>query len=181
MERYKLLGEKSAFKTHLKVTHPLGGMIITKMKPEGILVPTAKGLDLNGPPPDLPVTDVDHFQCYQLVKGKEMPPTKGVTLHLKDQFLDRGFTIRAPVRLCAPVEKIHDGVTTPIQHPEKHLMCYKLGLVSHKVGVRLTNQLGSEEKRTEKADELCVPSKIERLSDGEAPPDDDDDDDDNED
>jgi hypothetical protein len=163
LERYKLLGQGATLRASIKAINVLGEIVIRKMKPTGLLVPTAKSLDLNGPPPDPPVTDVDHFQCYQLIKKKERPATKGMTVHLKDLLLETDFAIREPVQFCTPVAKVHNGVTTSVKHPEKHLICYSLKPVRHKLEMQLSNPFGREKKKTTKADELCVPSTIKRL------------------
>jgi len=81
-----------------------------------LLVPANK--DNHGDP------TIDHFLCYEVVKGESVDEM----VNLDDQFTDEpiDLMIREPKYFCNPVAKIHNGVTTPITNPIHHLVFYEI-------------------------------------------------------
>jgi hypothetical protein len=108
----------------------------------------------SGPP------ELDHFYCYFV-----QSPLQQMAVQLQDQFdvrlqqIETITDLRA-VRLCNPVQKtLPNGVTTPIQHPQDHLLFYLIN--PQPVIPRLVlvdNQFGLQLLRTRNAEVLAVPS-----------------------
>lgn len=172
--------------TGAKVTNRLGTLIVDTIKPDRLLVPTAKSL--SGPVPPLDPEPIDHFKCYKVKVRKgvcEDDPAvacksdsdcatgvcsegfpKGLTVSVADQFTDPAklFAVQKPTRLCTPVEKEVEGEVTAIQDPDRHLLCYQLkgakGEPKHAkvLGIHTNNQFGPEQLDTIEEDELCLPS-----------------------
>jgi hypothetical protein len=118
-----------------------------------LAVPTGKAIQPNPPPP--PSTDLDHYKCY-VASGAPV----NVTATLSDQFTTETVQAFQPVLFCNPVEKIHGGVVTPIQHPLVHLTCYATSASNFPgIGVNITNQIVSASLRVAKPDLLCLPSQ----------------------
>ena len=154
--------------TNIKVRnqfHPEGEeLVVDTIKPDRLLVPSAK--DLNNPvdPPDSDSHNVDHYKCYnvELPNGTpEFQPILGVSVD--DQFTDGAklFDLTKPTRLCNPVDKNGEG----IKDPTAHLMCYQaqpaVGQPPHqqRTGIHVNNQFGAEQLDTIKEEEFCVPSE----------------------
>jgi hypothetical protein len=83
------------------------------------------------------------------------------SVHDATQFETRLYDVKKPKRLCAPVDKNSEGVTSSIAH----LMCYQVKVakghpkVTPVVGVIHTqNQFGAGRLDTQKEEELCVPA-----------------------
>ncbi len=103
---------------------------------------------------------LDHFKCYR-VTGKPVDATVG----LRDQFLEEPqVAVFDPVLLCNPVEKRHNNTVTPIQNPEDHLVCYRIGGTFTKT-VQTDNQFGKETLVVINPLMLCAPSKKTREVD----------------
>jgi hypothetical protein len=68
--------------------------------------------------------ELDHFQCYWIYEGASLVP--GVVLSLKDQFVDIEVELGWPIYFCNPVEKVYEGVVTPILDPDHHLTIYEI-------------------------------------------------------
>lgn len=99
--------------------------------------------------------NLDHFLCYR-ARGQRIDEP----VRLRDQFLLDRARVLDPIALCNPVEKTHDGVVTPIQHPDEHLVCYTIRTQTPVArAVRADNQFGLETLNLGSADILCVPSK----------------------
>jgi hypothetical protein len=72
--------------------------------------------------PHQPPSGLDHFKCY-VTSGSPIFET----VDLKDQFQDDRFvSVYYPLLLCNPVVKTHNGKVTPVEHPEDHLVCYRI-------------------------------------------------------
>ncbi|HEY6249999.1 MAG TPA: hypothetical protein VI685_08555 [Candidatus Angelobacter sp.] len=85
-----------------------------------LAAPTGKALPPSPPPP--PSSDLDHYKCYA-ASG----PQVNVVAILTDQFITGlRFLVVHPLYFCNPVEKIRNGVITPIRFPGNHLTCYAL-------------------------------------------------------
>jgi hypothetical protein len=110
------------------------------------------------PSPTAPA-NLDHFNCY-LAVGHIMPQLA----ILQDQF-DAAAGSKDLVRdlrmilFCNPVQKNYAGTTTPILHPADHLAMYVVPpepLVPR--SVTITNQFGTQQLITTRAEILAVPS-----------------------
>jgi len=138
------------------VRNQFGRQRILTYGPELLAVPSAKD---SQPPPE----NLDHFKCYRTY-GRP----KNVVLTLSDQFQqDTTATLLRPIEFCNPVEKTHDGVTTPIKNPKAHLLCYTITpTTTFTGGARVLNQFNPNGLTLPMAtaDMLCVPSEKLRVS-----------------
>jgi hypothetical protein len=170
----------------VRVSNQVGTLLLETQKPTQLLVPSAKSLSGPADPADLDASTVDHFKCYDIKVNKnrcEGDSTlkcnsdadcasagpcnfgflKGTTVTVKDQFTDqsKAFEMKAPTRLCNPVNKDGEG----IQDPDNHLLCYPVKPVKgepvhvKRSGVNLDNQFGSLVLDTVKEEDLCVPTQ----------------------
>ena len=101
--------------------------------------------------------DVDHFKFYDAT-GTPI----NTIVNLLDQFhQEPNVLVRQPRYFANPVKKIHNGVVTPITHPNDFLVCYDI--VPQAVPVPLVvstlNQFGPGSLVIHPADLLCVPSQ----------------------
>jgi hypothetical protein len=157
--------------TNIKVRnqfHPEGSeLVVDTIKPDRLLVPTAKNLTGPVEAPDPDTHSVDHYKCYK-VKGSKGAPKFELILGVSvvDQFNQpKLYDLKKPTRLCNPVEKTHAVTVTPIKNPETHLMCYQAkpakGEAKHEkvLGIHVNNQFGPERLDTIKEEEFCAPSQ----------------------
>lgn len=136
-----------------------GALTLDAIKPERLLLPTAKGLDA---PAGAPAGELDDFKCYKVKRSKGAPRfARGRRVVVADQFESRSYDLIKPTRLCAPVSR--DG--GPVASPEAHLMCYRAkpakGEPRHTPVVdriHTNNDFGSGRLDTVREDELCVPA-----------------------
>jgi len=145
-------------RTNIRVTNQFGGLVVDVVKPDRLLVPTAKSLQGPVDPPDPQGHEVDHFKCYKLKARKNVclgdpavrcktdddcgqaSPCVGkfpqdLQVTLEDQFTTtpRLYLLTKPAKLCAPVDKNGEGM----KKPDNRLMCYQVKLV------KKTCQVGS--------------------------------------
>jgi hypothetical protein len=145
--------------------HPaFGALLVDTIKPDRLLVPTARSLTQPVDEPDPSTHGVDHFKCYRVKPTKKTPrftPIRGVTV--VDEFNQpRVVDVTKPTRLCTPVDKNDEG----IKNETNHLMCYEVKPVKQPrqpkhtkvLGIFVNNQLAPEQVDTTKPAELCVPS-----------------------
>jgi hypothetical protein len=96
---------------------------------------------------------LDHFKCY--AAKSETAPYAGENVTLEDQFGTFNATVAAnatveewpwPVFFCNPVEKVHNGVTTPVSDSDHHLTIYSLNYTEEPQmwEVRVQNQFGTQ-------------------------------------
>jgi hypothetical protein len=97
-----------------------------------------------------PPATLDDFKCY---KGK-FPKLAKRSVALVDQFGTIQTDVLKSERFCNPVAR--DG--TPIQHPLRHLECFKIKPQKVVQTVSVVNDFGTETVTTKKAVSLCVPS-----------------------
>jgi hypothetical protein len=161
--------------TNLKITNQFHSganpLSVDTVKPDRLLVPTAKSLSAQPPAPDPATHDVDHYKCYKVKVTPKTPkfvPILAVTV--EDQFTTpaKRYDIKKPTRLCTPADKEHPaGTDTVARHPAVHLMCYQAALTKEKpaqskhvpvVGIFVENQFDPERLDSVKEEELCVPS-----------------------
>ena len=174
---------KHAERTNIEVVNQFGTIFVDTKKPDRLLVPSLKDLDI--PIPDIDVPDefpVDHFKCYKVkVKKKicEDDPAfkcredadcqtgtcnigfpKGIQVDVVDEFNQHKlYDIKKPKRLCNPVDMNGEGII----NPDAHLMCYKVKPAEDEPkhikveGIHTNNQFGPLQVDTKKEAELCVP------------------------
>jgi hypothetical protein len=168
LEGYQILpATKHVPQTNIKIEnqfHPSRGeLFVNTIKPDRLLVPTAKSLTGPVDAPDPASHNVDHYKCY---KAKVTPGTptfpKGLQATVVDQFNQpKLYDLKKPTRLCNPVDKNGEG----IKNEATHLMCYQAkpatGQPKHAkvLGIHVNNQFGPEQLDTIKEEELCVPSE----------------------
>jgi hypothetical protein len=162
----ELLGNRRAHLTRYRLSGPPAGVTVATLnqfgsqrlavgEPDRLMVPTEKQLIGKRRKPI--ETQIDHFQCYGVeplteIRAVEAVPRK---VKLQDQFRTERVRLRAPKRLCAPVDKNGEGTL----HPVRHLLCYAIEGSSRKRKVRVHNQLDDGKKVVvRKPKELCVPT-----------------------
>ena len=94
---------------------------ISVSDPELLAVPSEK---ISAEPVELESLALDHFTCYWIYEDSTLVP--GVVLSLKDQFVDIEAELGWPLYFCNPVEKVYEGVVTPILDPDHHLTIYEI-------------------------------------------------------
>jgi hypothetical protein len=135
------------------VTNQFGTLMVDVVKPDRMLVPTAKSL--TGTPPPLAVP-IDHFKCYR-VRGKFRAMGLGVT----DQFGGITVDLKKPLHLCLAANKNGEGVLDP----NTHLLCYQVRITSgtsfHPQPTVFTdNQFGPDTFDLFGPRDLCVASTV---------------------
>jgi hypothetical protein len=148
----------------VRVTNQIEEIRVDTVKPELLLVPTAKTLTQPGPPPPNPLNhDVDHYKCYRVRVTPGTPlPAQDRKVTVADQFTApaKYLTLRKPRHLCLPVDKNGEG----IKNPQAHLLCYAAkparGEPKHirREGIFVNNQFGPLRMNTIKEREFCIPS-----------------------
>jgi hypothetical protein len=102
---------------------------------------------------------IDHFQCYAVTQQTQLSAVQPIgSVTLKDQFGRRTAQPAKPFQLCAPVQKTLRGKVTPLQHPVRHLLCYRIKPKKVERQVQIRNQFEIRTLRTRKSVSLCVPS-----------------------
>jgi len=155
---YKLKAAGAAHTPQVGITieDAFGTLTLDTVKANRLLVPSGKAL---GGPAPLPTGSVDHYKCYKVKLSDGAPKfPKGVQATVSDQFENRLYNIKKPVRLCVPVDT-GGGILSGTNH----LMCYKAKLAEPpkhaKVEgqIRTNNEFGPGQLDTLKEQELCVP------------------------
>ena len=137
----------------VKVSNQFGTQVLSVADAKALAVPTGKAIAPNPAPPA--PTDMDHYKCYS-ASG----PAPNLLATLKDQFISETVGVLQSVAFCNPVTKIHNGVTTGIQFPDVHLVCYATtSSVFAGANINTSNQFGLFSYEVGKPDLLCVPSK----------------------
>jgi hypothetical protein len=146
----------------IQVTNEFGEIVVDTIRPERLLVPSAKSLERSPAAPDPATHNLDHFKCYRikLVKGSPTPH-KGLQVTVGDPFTDpKTFNVKKPRHLCNPVSKNGEG----LKQPGGHLLCYKVkrskGQPRHvrQKGVYVTDGFSGIQLDTKNEELLCVPS-----------------------
>jgi hypothetical protein len=162
LEAYRIRGGTSVRRT-VRVVNQLGSLSLDTVKPDLLLVPTAKSLVGPPAPPDPLNHNVDHFQCYRVRVTRGTPRlARDLQVTVADQFTSPpvAYGVRNPRHLCNPVDKNGEG----IKNPTRRLLCYRLHLPAQprhvqRTSVFLANQFGPETVDTVKEYEFCVPSE----------------------
>ncbi len=144
----------------LGITDQFGAITVTVIKPDRVLVPSAKSLLASPPPPASPA--VGHFTCYKVRATTPFVPIAG--LALQDQFRTMSVDVRKPVKLCTPVNKNDES---PGAETDPHqLLCYKIRLTSGSPKILpvspifVSDQFGALTLESQKVAELCVPALL---------------------
>ena len=152
---------KHVKRTNIEVVNQFGTIFVDTKKPDRLLVPSLKDLDI--PIPDIDVPDefpVDHFKCYKVKVSEGTPEFESIQVTLADHFEDKLFDVKKPKRLCNPVDKNGEGII----NPDAHLLCYKVKPAEDEPkhikveGIHTNNLFGPLQFDTKKEAELCVPS-----------------------
>jgi hypothetical protein len=133
------------------VTNQFGSLTLDVVKPDSLLVPTAKSLTS---PPSRLEHPTDHFKCYT-VKGASF---RRDAVTVDTQFGPLTVDIKHPLHLCLPADKNGEGII----NPDMSLLCYQ-ARGSTPVGrpeVFTDNQFGQDKFALSGARELCVPSSV---------------------
>ena len=150
-------------RTAIRVTNQLGEVHVDTIKPDLLLVPSAKNLLTPPPPPNPTATNLDHYKCYRVRVTSGTPKfAKGTTVGVSDQFeTTRLLSLVKPRHLCIPVDKNGEG----IKNPQAHYLCYtaKPAVTAQKhtrvSNIRVNNQFGPLTLDTAKESEFCIPSE----------------------
>jgi len=168
---------KHVKQTNIEVVNQFGTIFVDTKKPDRLLVPSLKDLDI--PIPDIDVTDefpVGHFKCYKVKTKKRIcqdDPSvkcksdadcteagltgscnlgfpKGVLASVVDQFnQSKLYDVKKPTRLCTPVGKNGEGFATPDEENGPHLMCYRVKQVKGICAEGSAQNVGGACKREE--------------------------------
>ncbi|MEO6027537.1 MAG: hypothetical protein ABIR79_11780 [Candidatus Binatia bacterium] len=135
------------------VTNEFGTIVLDVLRPDRLLVPSAKSL--SGAPQPLDPS-IDHFQCYVTQGGV----ARFDDLLVDDQFGTYIADIKRPMRLCMAVDKNGEGVFNSTEH----LMCYQIETDPQRSLYRdpffIDNQLGPDTIAVTGPREICVPSAV---------------------
>jgi hypothetical protein len=139
------------------ITNQFGSVIVDLVRPDYLMVPSAKSLA--GPPPPLSPVVVDHFKCYRVLKARARVPN----LVVDDQFGTLSEDIKQPSRLCLPADENGSGIIDP----SVALLCYKTHPTPGTRAFRgpegpvfIDNQFGPDSLVVNHLRELCVPSTL---------------------
>ena len=138
------------------VENQFGKQTMNVVKPDRLLVPTAKGLV--GYPALPPSFGVDHFKCYKIAYAK----LRLFGIALTDQFNLVTIDVKKPTHLCVNADKKGEGIPDLTQN----LMCYKVVVspgtpaVQPPSTIYTVDQFGPDTYGVYGLRELCVPSQI---------------------
>lgn len=142
----------------LTVTNQFGSITVDLLKPDLLLLPSAKSLD--APPDPLPPGVIDHFQCYRATHARE----RVSSLTIIDGLGRLAIDVKRPRRLCVPVDK--NGASPGAEQHADVLMCYDVRLLTSSrpfIGPRqvfVANEFGTARLERLRPTELCLPSTI---------------------
>jgi hypothetical protein len=139
----------------VNVANQFGSVVVDLVKPDYLLVPSAKSL--TGPPAPLVNPATDHFKCYRVRSAK----TQVLGLVLTDQFGTLTYDVKKPLRLCVAADKNFEGVPDP----SAALLCYKGRQVSLPTfrgitPIYINDQFGAVTTSVDHLREFCVPSLV---------------------
>ena len=129
-------------------SNQFGTQTLTLQGPSSLLVPSQEAGATASP-------GLDHFLCYG-ASGAMIDQRWG----LDDGHYTGNHRVMFPITFCNPAEKDHNGVTTTIQLPEIHMVCYSITRARQRytADVTINNQFGPQSMSLIAADVLCVPS-----------------------
>jgi hypothetical protein len=138
----------------LQVVNQLGTFVLDVVRPDRLLVPTAKSL---GVPPPAYTPAIDHYKCYD-VAGVRF---RSSAVKVDDQFGTLSLDIKRPSHFCTPVMKNGGQIIDSLSR----LLCYEVRAVTnspvfHGPEVFTENQFGADQFTIFGPRELCVPSLL---------------------
>jgi hypothetical protein len=152
---YSITRSDPRFRTQFSqtVTNQFGTFHVDLIRPDMLMVPSAKSLT-GSPPAPSPVT-IDHMTCYKVRRGRFR--LTGVAV--EDQFGTLTVDLKRAVRLCVATDKNGEGIPVP----GAETLCYAVR-PSRGVPFRapnpmfINNQFGPKTISLTRPTELCVPS-----------------------
>ena len=157
LEGYRLKQTSAKLPRGLRATveNQFGTVDLKLVRPDYLLIPSAKGIGGAPQPLGLPAT-VDHFKCYR-VQGRH----RESGLVVEDQFDRHTVDVKRPQRLCLAADKNGEGFVDSTAV----LLCYEVRLAS---GSRFSapgkifveNQFDPNSYSLFRRTELCVPSRL---------------------
>ena len=137
----------------VQVSNEFGPILVDVLRPDRLLVPSAKSL--MGTPPAIDPA-IDHFQCYVTQGGQ----TRRDDLLVDDQFGTYLTDVKRPMRLCMAVDKNGEGIL----NAAVHLMCYGIETDPQRSLYRdpffINSQFGPDIIAVTGPREICVPSQV---------------------
>ena len=113
------------------VDNQFGKQTLTLGNPKYLIAPSAKRTRTERFP--IP-RRLDHYKLYEITKYDS--ELGGVSVELSDQFTDSvKVDVVRPEFFAVPVEKVHDGNTTPIRHKDRELVFYSFDVLGFEPGV----------------------------------------------
>ena len=137
------------------VVDRFGTLSLDLLKPERLLVPSAKSLLGFPAPPASPVTD--HFTCYKARTSPGLAKfTPLMATVVTDQFGVLSVNVMKPRRLCVATDE--NGEEPGAELHGDHLLCYQVKLQSTFAPIKVytANQFGTETLDVRKPFDLCV-------------------------
>jgi hypothetical protein len=154
---YSIIRSDPRFQTHFsqEVTNQFGTITMDVVRPDLLMVPTAKSLSGS---PDAPTdSTIDHFECYQVKRARQ----RVTGVKVQDQFGTFTYDLKRPVRLCVATDKNGEGI--PI--PGGQLLCYEVRPPRNPrfhgpSPIFINNQFVPLTIALTRPTELCVPSLV---------------------
>ena len=150
-----------ALKRLVAVQNQFGSQRLLVESPRRLCLPSEKRVLRRGKTrPFLPIqVPIDHFQCYAVAPQSPLWAVRRVrNVRLTDQFGRHGTRLGKPFQLCAPVQKVWKKTVTPLQHPVRHLLCYRIKPRKVPRLAQIRNQFERRTLLTRKSIALCVPT-----------------------
>lgn len=137
------------------VVNQFGTSVVDVIRPDMLLVPTAKSLISS--PEELDPVSIDHMTCYKVKRGRLTPRPTDVSV--QDQFGTITVDIKRPVRLCIATDKNEEGIPVP----GVQTLCYQVRPPRNPRfkapnPIFINNQFGPKTIALTRPTELCVPS-----------------------
>lgn len=147
----------------IRATSRFGSVALTRLRFDGLLVPTARDVKSFPAPPDPAHEVADDYACYKgRVAAGSSPVPRATNVGVVNDLETKIYKIRNAGRLCLPARLDGGGV----KNPARALMCYAIthasGQSSHagEHGLFLASALGTLRIDTQHEDELCVPASL---------------------
>ena len=140
------------------IANQFGSIVLDLVRRDVLMVPTA--LSLDGQPEPLPLSTIDHYQCYRTKPARAQPRFQKMQVSVKNGIEDASFTLVRPYRLCVPASKNGEDPMAP-RHPSV-LLCYRAkgGPRFGTIPAQIVNQFGTDDISMIHRRELCVPSTL---------------------
>jgi hypothetical protein len=139
----------------VSVTDQFGTLTMDLVRPDYIMVPSAKSLV--APPAPYTNPGINHFKCYKTAHANR----RVTSLTLDDEFGELSLALKKPMRLCVPADKNNEGILQPLTS----LLCYKALIFPGAPKFRgppgpvyVDNQFGASTFTVDHQRELCVPA-----------------------